>query len=366
MIGGQAAKAAFTFEQIPVEYYPVEVGFRPKTPMLPLHMNFVFLNGGAGDYFCWLQPIRWLADQAVWIHGTLVVPTYLKEIAEHFITPYKHWRVKTYKELQEIPKADDMPFRGPVILHQESLNATGAHLATCGWVYFTNKEKAPDGNSERVPEGWWSYPQFKQEYLDSIELPTEMGLKPRSYIVLTTGTTTPSRDVPGQYWNPIIEHIRSRGLTPVFLGKSVVVTGNLKNIHTVWKPEIEYGKGLDLRDKTSLTQAAAIMSNAAAVVGHDNGLLHLAGCTPSVPIVFGYNLASPEHREPRRPAGRIYNVILDDKELSCYFCQSKTNFVIGYNFRQCRYADNKCIDMLFDNEGARWKKQIDLALAETT
>lgn len=347
-------KGAISFSPVEKSYYP-EWGFRPGTQMYPITMGFVFLNGGMGDYINWLTPIQWLASEATWIKGTLICPIYLTELAEYFLKPYPNWcGVKAYNKISEIPRLDDTPTRGPIILQQESLNATGAHLSTCGWVYFTNKEKAPPG--------WEYYPQFKQEDLDALALPDEAkGLSAHKYAVITTGVTTPSRHVKGDYWNMIIDYVCSKGLTPVFLGKGLVETGNQRNIRTKFHDEVNYGAGIDLRDKTSLMQAAAVMSKAACVIGHDNGLLHLAGCT-DVPIVFGYNLASPEHREPRRPSGNIFNVALDDEELHCNFCQSKTNFLIGYNFQKCFYSDLKCIDLLFADGAAKWRTQIDLAL----
>ena len=345
-----------TFETLPAQHYP-EWGFRPGTPMYPMDVNFIFMNGGMGDYICWMQAIRWLASEAKWIRGSLVMPVYFKEFAAHFLKEFPEWKMRDHTELKGVSqKEDTAPFRGPVNLATESLNATGAHLLTCGWAYFANKEKAP--------EGWDSYPQFKQEDLDVMELPPEaQSLVTKKYAVVTCGLTTNSRKVPGSYWNHVINHIISKGLTPVFLGKSKMETGNTANIHTKYSDEVRFDLGLDLREKTSILQAAAIMSRAAVVIGHDNGLLHLAGCT-AVPIVFGYNIASPEHREPRRPVGKTYNVVLTQKELVCNFCQSKTNFVLGFVFRDCFYSDNLCITKLFENEAARWKTQIDLALAD--
>lgn len=330
--------------------YP-EWGFRPGTICYPMEMNFIFVNGGMGDYITWMTPIRWLASQATWIRGTLVVPNYFIELAQYWLRDYPEWKVQTYRELKELPNADTAPFRGPMNLQNEALNATGAHLSTCGWVYFVNKEGPPPG--------WEHYSQFRPVDLAKVELPE----LPERYAVLTTGITTNSRKIPGHYWNPIIEHLRERGLTPVFLGKSEIETGNAKNIRTQYSPEVRFDLGLDLRNKTSLMQAAAVLRGAAVVIGHDNGLLHLAGCT-DVPIVFGYNLASPQHREPSRPHGRTYNVALTHEELACNFCQSNTNFLIGYNFRECFYSDLKCIHMLFENGGQRWKSAIDQALAE--
>lgn len=348
------AKSQVTYELVPTEYYP-EWAFRPRTACFPLDMNFIFLNGGMGDYINWFAPIEWLASECTWIRGTLIGPTYLKELAEYFLKPYPKWKFKGYTDLKEMPKIDDTPYRGPLLLNQESLNATGAHLMTCGWVYFTNKEKAPPG--------WDRYPQFAQEDLDKVELPEIVGEwpMPKKYAVITVGVTTNSRKVSGKQWNHVIEHVVARGLTPVFLGKDVVETGNPKNIHTQFDRALRFDLGIDLRNKTSLIQAAAIMSRAACVIGHDNGLLHLAGCT-AAPIVFGYNIASPEHREPRRPKGKTYNVTLTKEELACNHCQSRTNFVIGYNFRECFYGDLKCMDLLFADGAAKWKAKIDEAI----
>lgn len=341
-----------TFERVPVATYP-EWGFRSGTPMVPTDMNFIFINGGMGDYICWMPAIQWLASQAKWIRGKLVHPVYFGELAEYWLKPYADWAHQNYEDIRGDIKADNTPFRGPVELQRESLNATGAHLMTCGWVYFTNKEKAPPG--------WEHYSRIDQEHLDGVLTAKQFNL-PEKYAVITTGVTTNSRKVKPAYWNMIIEYVVSKGLTPVFLGKSVTQTGNARNIHTEWGAGTRFDLGMDLRDKTSLMEAAAVMSRAQLVVGHDNGLLHLAACT-EVPIVFGYNLASPEHRQPSRASGRIYNVHLQPGELACNFCQSHTNFVIGYNFRECFYSDMKCIDLLFANGAEYWRKQIDAALA---
>lgn len=357
-MGDPTGKDAFTAKRLKLEYYPTHVGFRPGTQMFPQRLSCIFINGGMGDYITWMQAIRWLASEATWIHGTLVTPKYLREFAEYFLHKHPNWAVLTHDELRGRRDLDGVPFRGPVVLEQQALNATGAHLATCGWVYYTNKEKAP--------EGWDSYPQFEQADLDAILAQYAGGVPaPGRYAVITTGVTTPSRHVPGVYWNHIIEHVRERGLTPVFLGKSVVETGNSRNIHTEYDAAIRYDLGVNLLDKTSLLEAAAIMSRAACVIGHDNGLLHLAGCT-AAPIVFGYNLASPEHREPRRPVGKTYNVTLTPQELACINCQSNTNFILGFNFRHCFYGDLACIHKLFEDKGARWTKQIDAALTKTS
>lgn len=347
--------AGLKLKAVEKRFYP-ETTFRPGTPCYPQDMNFSLMNGGMGDYICWMTPLQWIAECATWISPNLIVPVYFVELARYFMKKYPHVPIRTYKELTEIPGYETMPCRGPVNIGMESLNATGAHLLTCGWVYYTNREKAP--------AGWDRYPPFEQADLDAVALtPEAAALEPGKYAVITTGITTPSRHVEPRYWNMIIDYVRELGLTPVFLGKQLVETGNLANVHTKFPREVHYDLGVNLCDRTTLMQAASIMSRAAVVIGHDNGLLHLAACT-GVPLVFGYNLASPEHREPRRLRGRTYNVTLTNQELACNWCQSHNNFVIGFSYTKCFYSDLKCIHMLFEDGAKRWKTQIDLALAE--
>lgn len=352
----EKAPAKLIFEYVKTEYYP-EWGFRPGVPMYPMKMNFIFLNGGMGDYICWMRSIQWLMEKCTWIHGTLIAPDYFAEFANYWMKDFPNWRYMLYHKTKENPEVDQTPYRGPLDLQTQALNATGAHLLTCGWVYFTNKEKAP--------VGWDDYPSFKSTDLMKVPLPaTARILEGKRFVIMITGTTTPSRTIPGKYWNPIIEYVREKGLIPVFLGKAKTITGNPRNIHTKWDSEIRFDLGVDMREQTTLMQAASLMNYAKLVIGHDSGLLHLAGCTDT-PIVFGYNIAAPEHRKPRRKSGKVYDVFVPESELACTFCQSRTNFVIGYNFQKCFYGDTKCIDMLFADSGARWKRQIDLALEES-
>jgi hypothetical protein len=95
-------------------------------------------------------------------------------------------------------------------------------------------------------------------------------------------------------------------------------------------------------------------------VGLDNGLLHLAACTPGN-VIFGYNIASPEHRRPWRGQydERTVDVTLTADELPCNWCQSRQKMMLNHSFHQCLYGDLKCVDMLFEDDGKRFCDAID-------
>ena len=85
------------------------------------------------------------------------------------------------------------------------------------------------------------------------------------------------------------------------------------------------------------------MGGAEVVVGLDNGLLHLAACTP-VKIVAGYTTVKPAHRMPYRVGELGYKVwpVVPDLALKCRYCQSKAGFVYKFDFRSCYYGDYEC------------------------
>lgn len=112
-------------------------------------------------------------------------------------------------------------------------------------------------------------------------------------------------------------------------------------------PDINGVLGLDLIDKTTVLQAANIMSGALAVVGVDNGLLHLAGCS-KVPIVAGFTTVSPDIRLPYRDGvlGKDCYVVTPPATLACRFCQQGTNFLYGHDYRNCLYKNDSALDRL--------------------
>lgn len=308
--------------------------FRPSTFAERMEIDFLFANGGLGDFICWLPAILWIAKECPQVRGTLVVPDFFREIADNVLGSLPHWRVKKKSDYRgsETFKASVSP----------TVNAAGAHLVDIGFQYFCNLSTAPDGYSV--------YPNLDLTRITPLALP-------EPYAVVTPAATSSLRAMPAKAFNGICEHLRSRGVTPVFLGKAEVTAGYNSSV----QPDYRFQGGVDLRDKTSILEAAKIIEGAKLVVGLDNGLLHLAGCT-STPIIFGYNVASPEHRRPRRMAGEIYELFPNETDLPCVFCQSRMRFLPGHDFSRCLYRDLACLKELEDP--GPWCELIDSAIGQ--
>jgi ADP-heptose:LPS heptosyltransferase len=185
-----------------------------------------------------------------------------------------------------------------------------------------------------------NYPKLKVEGIDI----SEFNL-PDRYVVLTPGYTAPVRKLPAKVWEQIADWTSKNKCPAVWLGaKSDTVTGSSK-------PETSFDEiraiDFDLRDKTTLLQAAAIIDKARAIVGVDNGLIHLAGCT-NTKIVAGYTSVDPMTRLPIRNSklGDGVFVVEPSKYLDCRYVQSQSHFNYQADFRQCLCGTNACVESL--------------------
>jgi len=313
--------------------------FRPGSKIRDVTVNYVLTEGGIGDFIGHLSAIEWLARNHPQINGRVYCPDFFVEIAANVLQKYHKWRVQGKKALNEKKlksRPTYLPFFRPI-------NATGMHLVDLGFIYYANINPPPE-------DGWY-YTKLDLSTVDKSSLPNTR------YAVLTPGATYENRKLPAKAFNQIKNHLVEKGIVPVFLGKKDF--GDNRKI--IFEEEYDYSNGIDLREKTTLIQAAAIMSKAEMVIGLDNGLLHLAAMT-DVPIIFGYNIASPTHRRPRRKTidGKkpiLWEIHPDPKNLSCTFCQSQMRFMFNHDFKNCLYKDNLCLEALSD--GKAWCELVD-------
>lgn len=328
--------------------------YRAGTELQCIPIAFPLYEGGLGDVLSWIPALQWIAEKHTHVHGRLIVHPFLADLAHYFFNRYEHWTVEYFPEGWKRVGPNVACLGFPPADNPSVFNSMSSRLSVPGWAYLAN--------TAEIPEGWDVYPD-----LTGLEFPTgetARKLEPGQYVIFTPGATSPTRTVPGEFWNPVLEWCVAQGLTPVFLGKS-----HLTPELPVSFANLRYDLGIDLRDRTTTLEAAALMKFAYATVGLDNGLLHLAACTGGN-VVFGYNVTTVEHRVPRMRGGRLINVFLDPEELACIGCQSRMHFSVPHDFRLCLYAKSdaqrakdeerrttkapKCVEMLFSGDSRLW------------
>lgn len=303
---------------------PKSPPFRRGSRVANQRIALLYNSGGIGDYIQWTTAIKYVIKTYDYISGYVVAPSYFGELAHLWLDwfdPRFEVRVEDVDNYSKVPYLKDIPIVAPD--KTQMANATGFHLFHLGFIYYNQKNE--------VPEGWFSLPEIRGDEADVSRFSL-----PKDYVVLTPNATVPSRRLTARVVNETTKWLKDQGLTPVFLGKKDVTTD-----HKGISDEGISTEGiLDLRNQTTLTEAAVIMAKAKLTFGLDNGLLHLASCSKA-PVAWLFTTIDPKLRLPPRPEGAV-TTILTPEGLDCRFCNSNIRYVINHEFKECIYGDYVC------------------------
>lgn len=277
-------------------------------------INIILMDGGLGDHISSLIAVNYIIEKYPWITPLVYTPDYLKDLSTHLL-PDKTY-IRNYTEMQQYysPNRPTKTTRWDGVVSPMKIHcADYAFLKLC----------------DEMPAEEFKKPlKIKPDLIkiDKFNLP-------KDYAVLTVGHTVKVREWPANEVNKVAKYLINLGTTPIFLGSTSAKTGTEHVIKGQFSEDIDYSLGIDLIDKTNLLEAAKIMHGARAVLGVDNGLLHLATCTDA-PIVGGFTTVSPGIRVPYSN-DQIYLTVTPD--VKCRFCQKDTNFLYGHVYTECLY-----------------------------
>ena len=298
-----------------------------------VHYNFVFDDGGLGDHICRLIVFNYMEERYKHAVPHLWVPDFFVDFAGHllpnvFIKPLSKGKTEFNKY-----------FYGKYTSGRTGPGTAGnSHSSMSTHLVDHAFHTLMDKQVEIKHKNYLKINPSRIPYL----VPTLS-----KYVVVCTGYTALVREFLPDYINDVVKYIKSKGYKVVFLGnKNSTVGGGKESLVGEFDGSIDFTQGINLIDKTTLLESAKVIAMSSCVVGMDNGLVHVAGCT-NVPIVVGYTTVKPEHRMPYRNDELGWNCfpVVPEKSLECRFCQSNWEFV-QWDFRKCFYSDYKCVEML--------------------
>lgn len=142
---------------------------------------------------------------------------------------------------------------------------------------------------------------------------TELEIEvPEKYVLIHPVTTWPSRTWSALNWMRLTQELNDLGYDVISIGKDSSEKGFFNVDKPVFNFEIE--KGLNLMNKTSISDCWHLMQKASAFVTMDSGLLHLAGTT-DVPIIHLGSSIKPEFRIPYKKLGQRARSHYSDSKL---------------------------------------------------
>lgn len=275
----------------------------------------ILTDGGLGDLVCCLVAVDWNIRHFPEIKFNVWVPDYLFWFAKHVLP-----RGTLLRPFSKAKEEFDHSILGMTTEWCTNHTCIRTHPVDYGFHMLSDRHVYD--LSEK------NYLQIKPDLIDisSFDLP-------KKYVVIAATSVEPVRTMPEKTANELIEYVLDKDYAPVFLGKEESDCG-FKDFKIKAKPiEINYSKGFNLVNKTSLLESAKIIHDSHAYIGMDGGLTHIAGCTDAH-IVAGYTASHPSHVAPIRNGSqehRFYPVRPDDHPNAYY--QTWSSFKKG-NFQR--------------------------------
>lgn len=286
---------------------------------------FICNAGALGDCIATLPVIKYAVEN-IWTDGNyrLMVNDYFKPLF-YFVPEDKFAPMKksalTYEMFGE-------PYGWKIL--NEAIVAEDGHAAG-----YISSEKMSLMNYASVKflgkildDEYKVYPKIPLGHVDI----TKYNL-PKKYACIIATTAHKVRVIPHDEMEKIVQYLLSIGVTPVYLGKrerEVAVT----QLGTSYGDTF-ISEGIDLVDKTSILEAAKVMSEAVCVVGPDTGLMHLAACT-NVPVICGYTIINPKVMDVKN-----HIAVVPDENV-CRFCQSET-YIHNNDYNKCYIGTIECV-----------------------
>lgn len=119
----------------------------------------------------------------------------------------------------------------------------------------------------------------------------------KKYILIHPVTTWANRTWAAENWMNLTKKLNDNNIYVVSIGKDSSETGFFNVDKPVFNFDISYG--INLMNKTSISECYHLINNALCFITMDSGLLHLAGTT-NTPIIHLGSSLNPEFRAPYR------------------------------------------------------------------
>lgn len=161
--------------------------------------------------------------------------------------------------------------------------------------------------------------EMKCDYLPLTDLEMEL---PEHYVLIHPVTTWANRTWAAEKWMALTEMLNEIGIHVISIGKDSSETGFFNVDKPVFNFEIPLG--INLMNKTSISDCWHLINKASCFITMDSGLLHLAGTTRTEIIHLGSAIA-PEFRIPYRGGGQHYRHHYLQGSCALYCC-SKMNY----------------------------------------
>jgi ADP-heptose:LPS heptosyltransferase len=295
----------------------------------PEPINFLINQGGLGDTIARIPAINYIVHRHPHVRPILWIPDYFHSVAKNVFADEKKVTVMKFSDNN---------------LYDKNNASRAAEVAWLNNLKMHMTQHAMALLANEIPDiKYWNYLK-----INTNPIQVKKFNLPDKFVVIAIAYTASIRKFLPEYINQITDYCLQAGYKVIFLGQEKTSVGlNNLNINGRVDQTIDFSKGLNLINKTSLLEAAKIISKSKCLIGLDSGLCHLAAMTDS-PVVCGYTSVDPKHRMPVRHGEmgwNWYNVVPPDDQKEKFF-QSRWDFEFNVDFTKSYFGNDDLIKSL--------------------
>lgn len=299
-------------------------GDEPKTKQ---SINCLISDGGMGDLLCSLPAINYMQKNCPWINLLIWTPDYLVDFFKHTLP--KGSIVRGFSDAEK--KYDNDKYTISTKWYVNGVARQFTPMKTHPVQYSFNVLADYQPTIEEM-----SYLKIRPDEIDI----SKFNL-PEKFVVFPAAATEFVKTIPKETIDTLTEYVISNGYTPVFLGKTLNPAGAEDVNYRAEAQDYDFTKSINLMNKTTVLESAAIIAKSKLFIGIDSGLAHLAGFTDTSAVVY-YSFVKAVKQVPIRDGIVAHNWYPIETSLGCGGCQSKW-VQLEHDFRECFYGDYECV-----------------------
>lgn len=272
------------------------------------HHILITVNGGLGDQICAEPSIRYMKKN-LYPDDEMIITTHYPELFKHL---KEDLGIKVYEHKDRVLEKDTPYYSKETLPEPDTLQWSIVSNMMCHTVDYISislmKRTLPLKDREiRLEPDYELIPDltdiFGDDFLSDL-------------VLVHPGKHWESKTFPVKYWQTIIDKLVQSGEKVVIIGKEepgdppTFIPGARGTVN-VKCPKGAY----DMRDKLSLNQLIALISQAKCLVSNDSAPIHIAGAFDTK-IVLLPSCKHGDHILPYRNGSNYYNAISINKKLT--------------------------------------------------
>jgi hypothetical protein len=245
------------------------------------------VQGGLGDQINCEPTIRFMMEH-IYPEDDVIVKTHFPEVFQHIknIEVFLH---EDFEWTDDTPYYKVISLPGPETLMWSCVSNLLCHTVDYCSMSILHRTLPVKDKTPMLT--------YNEKDIESLYETIKIDVDLKEFVLVHPGKHWESKSFPIEWWQEVVDGLHKEGLKVCIIGKDEYTRGVL---------DVELREGMiDLRNKTSLTELFALISQAKVVISNDSAPIHIAGAFDNY-IILIPSCKHEDHLLPWRQGNQYY------------------------------------------------------------